>query len=102
MDFTDLVVGTVPHAKIAGAAFAGGVVRLFLRPAPNISQSAFLLASSAICGYFGHPLAIYALGLDQMQSAALFGLVGLSLAEGALKAADKADLVSWFTRKELP
>lgn len=105
MDFTDLLAGTIPHAKIAVSAFAGGVVRMFLRPARTLPQTGLLLTSCVTCGYFGQPVASYLLGLPERfdgAMGALIGLIGVSLAEGALKAADKADLIGWFTRSKTP
>lgn len=105
MDISDLMAGVAPHAKVAAAAFFGGVVRMFLRPARSLTQTALLLTSCVTCGYFGQPVASYFLGLPERFDGAvgaLIGLVGVSLAQGLLKAADKADLAHWFSRKELP
>jgi hypothetical protein len=105
MDFTPLLAGMAPHAKVAAAAFFGGVVRLFLRPASSILQTCLLLTSCVTCGYFGQPVMSHYLGLPSNFDGAigaLLGLVGVSLANGALKAADKLDLAHWFGRKELP
>lgn len=78
---------------------------MFLRPARSLTQTALLLTSCVTCGYFGQPVASYLLGLPERfdgAMGALIGLIGVSLAEGALKAADKADIAAWFTRSKTP
>lgn len=105
MDFPEIVAGLAPHAKVAASAFFGGVVRMFLRPARSLTQTAMLLTSCVTCGYFGQPVASFMLGLPERfdgAMGALMGLIGVSIAEGMLKAADKADLAHWFSRKETP
>lgn len=105
MDEPSFLVGIVPHAKVAAASFFGGVVRMFLRPAKSLAQTTLLLISCVTCGYFGQPVASYFLGLPERfdgAMGALIGLVGVSLAQGLLKTADKADFAHWLSRKELP
>lgn len=90
-----------PHAKIAAAAFAGGIVRLFLRPASSITQALMLISSCVTCGYFGQPAASYTLSIPaQFDGAvgALIGLFGLSLAQGVLKAIDRFDFRALLMR----
>jgi len=101
MDFPEIMVGMVPHAKVAAAAFFGGVVRMFLRPAKNLMQTALLLVSCVTCGYFGQPVTSYLLGLPERFDGAigaLIGLIGVSLAQGALKAADRFDFHAWLPK----
>lgn len=100
MAINEIMVGAIlAHAKVAMAAFAGGMVRMFLRPAKNFSQAAMLVFACTSCGYFGQPVVSHLAGLpSQFDGAigALLGLVGVSLAERALKWADKADLSRWL------
>jgi hypothetical protein len=102
MDFPEVLVGVIPHAKIAAASLAGGVVRLFLRPARDLLQTGLLLASCVTCGYFGQPVVSRLMGLPQDFDGAvgaLLGLVGVSLASAALKAADKFDVLEWLSKR---
>lgn len=90
-----------PHAKIAAAAFAGGIVRLFLRPASTIMQGILLISSCVTCGYYGQPVASYMMGMpDKFDTAisALVGLMGVSFAQAMLKAMDRLDLRGVFLR----
>jgi len=90
----DLDPQTTASIKVALSAGAGGLVRMFLRPARSWGQTALLLASCITCGFFGtQPL------MDLMQlpdnyagaAGALLGFIGLSIAEGALRAIDAFD-----------
>lgn len=101
MDITPILAGVAPHAKVAAAAFFGGVVRMFLRPARSLTQTALLLTSCVTCGYFGQPVASYFLSLPERFDGAigaLIGLVGVSLAQGLLKMADKFDFHAWLAK----
>lgn len=100
MDIGTIMGGAIlAHAKIALAGFAGGMVRMFLRPAKSWRQAAMLILACTSCGYFGQPVASHLMGLPaQFDGAigALLGLVGVSLCEKALKWADAADLSRWL------
>jgi CHASE2 domain-containing sensor protein len=90
-----------PHAKIALAALAGGVVRLFLRPARSIGQTVLLLSSCVTCGYFGQPALSYAWAIpDRFDGAvgALLGLFGVSIATGLLRAVDRFNFKALIVR----
>ena len=72
-----------PEAKIIIAAFGGGMIRLFLKPAQSLMRSVWLVACCVVCGYYFTPIAIMAGGLDESWTGAmgaLIGLVGLSVA----------------------
>ena len=78
-----------------GYAFCGGVVRLFLRPAKSHRKTAMLLLCCVICGVIGTPAAIAVFKLNPDWSNWLctgLGLIGLSLAQRALKIADEGSL----------
>ena len=91
----------VPHAKVALASALGGMVRLFLRPTRGILPTLTLLASCVTCGYFGQPAFSYAFSLPERFDGAvgaLIGLIGVSLAEGVLKAVDRFDFKALLLR----
>ena len=80
-----------PHiaaqAKVAIASFFGGMVRLFLRPAASIGQSLALVACCVLLGFYFTPLVMDYFELPEEWSGgigALIGLIGLSVAEGAV------------------
>ncbi|AJP72260.1 hypothetical protein [Sphingomonas hengshuiensis] len=90
----------VAQARIALAALCGGITRLLFRPAESLRKSAWLLFGCVTCGFYGTPplLAWWALPQDSAGAiGALLGFVGLSFAEGLLRAADKMDLTAWLT-----
>lgn len=73
-----------PEAKIVIASFAGGMIRLFLKPARSLLKSVWAIACCVICGYYFTPPTVMYFGLeDQWAGAvgALIGLVGLSIAD---------------------
>lgn len=83
----DLDPAVVASAKIAAGAAAGGLVRMFLRPARTWKQAAMLIASCVTCGTYATPPIMHwwAIPLDYMGSVgALTGLLGLSAAQAAL------------------
>lgn len=87
------------NAKIALGAGAGGIVRMALRPARSLSQTALLLFSCITCGFYGaRPFIGWAaLPVDYAGAVgALFGFIGLSFAEAALKFDFAALLVRWL------
>jgi hypothetical protein len=88
-------IEVVAHVKILFASALGGMVRLFLRPARTISQAVMLVIACVTCGYYGQPILTWWLQLpDNFDGAigALLGLIGVSIAERALKAADGLDI----------
>lgn len=91
----------VAHLKLAFAALCGGMIRLLFRPAQSFIKSIWLLFGCVTCGFWGTPPIMdwFALG-DSYAGAvgALLGLVGLSLAEGLLKAVDGFDWKEWILR----
>lgn len=93
------------HAKLAFAALCGGIIRLIFRPAATLARSAVLLFGCITCGFYGTPVVMVWFEFSAALRdpvAALVGLVGLSLAEGLLKAVDgfnvKAWLAQWATK----
>jgi hypothetical protein len=90
----DLDPQTTASIKIALSAGAGGMVRMFLRPARSLAQTVLLLVSCITCGFFGTQPVIALWGLPVSYAGAvgaLLGFIGLSIAEGALKALDAFD-----------
>ena len=84
----DIDPGVVANAKIAAGAAAGGLVRVFLRPARTRGQTLLLLASCITCGFYStRPLIDWwDLPTDYAGAVgALAGFLGLSVAEAALK-----------------
>ena len=104
----DITPDMVAHAKLAIASFAGGAVRVFLRPIVGASVTERLLKSvwcvfcCVTCGFYAAPVVVDWLDLTgegwRESMGALMGLVGLSLAEGLLKAIDSIDLKAWLLR----
>lgn len=99
----DLDPVTLAHAKIAIASLCGGMVRLIFRPAASLLKTVWLLFGCVTCGYYGTPVALRVFELDAQHYAgaigAVIGLVGLSIAEAVLRAADKFDVTAWIGRK---
>lgn len=91
------------HAKLAFASLCGGVVRLLFRPAESLLKTLWLLFGCVTCGYYGTPVVLKMWGVSDPAYVgaigALIGMIGLSLAQSALKAADKFDVAAWFGRK---
>jgi hypothetical protein len=101
MDAPQFDPSWLEQAKIAAAPLCGGMIRLFLRPAETIPRGIFMLACCWTCGFFGTPPVMHWLELDPVYAGgmgAMLGLVGLSLAEGLLKAVDGVDLKAWIAR----
>ena len=95
----DLVEG----AKIAFASLCGGVTRLLFKPAETIVKTIWLLIGCVTCGFYGTPAVMKWWAMDPEYAGAIgaaLGLVGLSFAQGALMAADKMDVISWFRQRE--
>jgi hypothetical protein len=97
----------IAHAKLAFASLAGGMVRLFLRPvsAPGpvqaVLKSAWLLFGCVTCGFYGTPPLLDWFGLGEPYAGAvgaILGLIGLSIAEGLLKAVDGFEFKQWLVR----
>lgn len=91
----------VAQAKLAGAAFCGGVVRLLFRPAQGetvlarMLKSAWLLFGCVTCGFFFTPPMMSWWGFDPSYSGAIgavLGFVGLSVADGVLRSVDGFNL----------
>lgn len=98
MDFDPAVVA---NAKVAAGAAAGGLVRVFLRPARTFSQTLLLLFSCITCGFYSTAPLIdwWHLPNDYAGAVgALTGFLGLSIAEAALKL-NFRDLISRFIGK---
>lgn len=90
----DLDPTTLASVKIALSAGAGGLVRMFLRPARSLAQTAMLLVSCVTCGFFGTDPLVDWLHLPSNYAGAvgaLLGFIGLSIAEGVLRAVDALD-----------
>lgn len=95
------------HAKLALASLGGGIVRLYVKPATSLLRTVGHLFSCMTCGYYGTPVVMYWWGIDQSLVGAVgagMGFLGLSVAEAALRWADKLDLREWLrsllTKKE--
>lgn len=87
------------HAKLAFAALCGGITRLYLKPAASFLKTIWLLFGCVTCGYYATPVVMrwWELGWEQDSAyagglGAAIGFIGLSIAEVALRAADKLDL----------
>lgn len=96
------------HAKLAFAAFCGGMTRLLFRPAASFIKTAWLLFGCITCGFYGTPVVMRWWSLDADYVGAVgasIGFIGLSVAEAALRSADKLDLREWLrsmlTKKEI-
>ena len=91
----------VAQAKLAVAAFCGGMLRLLFKPAASIGKTGWLLFGCVTCGFYGSSPFMRWWDLDQSYAGAvgaLLGFVGLSFAEGLLKAVDTLDLKAWVSR----
>lgn len=84
----DMDPAVVANAKIAAGAAAGGIVRMFLRPARTLRETILLIFSNITCGfYFTKPFTAY-WGIPAEYDGAvgaLFGLIGLSVAQALLE-----------------
>jgi hypothetical protein len=101
MDTPDFDPAWLEHAKLAFAAFCGGVLRLLFRPAQSFLKSIWLLFGCVTCGFYGTPAIMRWWEMDQAfvgAIGALLGFLGLSIAEGLLKAVDGADFKAWVAR----
>ena len=90
------------QAKIGFASFAGASVRLFLRPVETVRRTIACVIACVACGMYGTPALMWTWGLPDQYSGgvgAALGLLGLSLAESALKGVDHFDLGGWFKRR---
>lgn len=90
------------NAKIAFAALCGGITRLLFKPAENIRKTIWLLFGCVTCGYYGTPALMRWWSIDVSYAGAIgatLGLVGLSLAQGAVLAADRFDLLAWLKNR---
>lgn len=95
MDTSPVDPAWLVHAKLAFAAFCGGMTRLLFRPAASFLKTIWLLFGCVTCGYYATPVVMRWWGLDDAYVGALGAaivFIGLSLAEAALRAADKTDL----------
>lgn len=98
----DIDPGLVANAKIAIASMFGGITRLLFKPAESIVKTAWLLLGCVTCGFYGTPAIMKWWEIDPEYAGAIgaaLGLVGLSFAQGAIKAADKFDLTAWLQKK---
>ncbi len=90
------------QAKIAFASFAGASVRLFLRPVETVRRAIACTVACVACGMYGTPALMWAWGLPEEYSGgvgAALGLLGLSLAESALKGVERLDVGGWIKRR---
>ncbi len=89
------------HAQLAVGAASGAAVRVYLlKPAGWLQMLAMGLASFALAATFGETAYAHlkGYGLNLPATGALVALVGLGIAEGAVKAAAKFDLGALFKR----
>lgn len=97
----DIDPSVAANAKIAAGAAAGGLVRLSLRPARSLGQTALLLTSCVTCGFYSTGPIIDWWNLPIAYAGAvgaLSGFLGLSIAEAALKL-NFRDLITRFLGK---
>lgn len=99
----DIDPAALAHAKLAFASLCGGMVRLLFRPAESLIKTMWLLFGCVTCGFYGTPVMIKWWGVTDPEYVgavgALIGMVGLSLAQRVLVAADKFDVAAWIGRK---
>lgn len=96
----DFDVAWLAHAKLAFAAFCGGMTRLLFRPAASFLKTIWLLFGCVTCGYYGTPVILSWWSIQADYAGAVgasIGFIGLSLAEAALRAADKMDVREWLS-----
>lgn len=89
------------NAKIAFAAFCGGMVRLLFRPAASFIKTMWLLFGCVTCGYYATPVIVAWWQLDADYTGAvgaLSGFIGLSFAEAALRGVDNINLREWLVQ----
>jgi hypothetical protein len=101
VDAPQLDPSWIDHAKIAFAALCGGILRLLFRPATSFLKSIWLLFGCVTCGFYGTPPMMRWWEFDPSYAGAvgaLLGFVGLSFAEGLLKAIDTVDFKAWVAR----
>lgn len=90
------------QAKVAFASFAGASVRLFLRPVETLRRAVACTIACVACGLYGTPFLMWLWSLPDAYSGgvgAALGLLGLSLAESALKAVERFDIAGWIKRR---
>lgn len=86
------------HLKLGVAAFAGGMARLYIKPATSLLRSVWQLFGCITCGYYGTPVILGWWEIDAAYAGAVgasIGFIGLSIAEATLLAADKMDFKEW-------
>lgn len=90
----DIDPSILANGKVAVGAAAGGMVRMFLRPARSLIQAMMLMASAITCGFYGTtPLRDFfdlPISYDGAIGAVL-GVFGLSIVEGLLKSIERFD-----------
>lgn len=99
MDAPQIDPSWMAHAKIAFAAFCGGMLRLLFRPASSFLKTLWLLFGCVTCGYYatGPALLFFELGGDYAGAiGALLGFIGLSLAESLLRSVEKFTVLEWI------
>lgn len=102
MDSPNIDPAWMVHIKIAVAAACGGVVRLLFKPATSFVKTVWLLFGCVTCGFYGTPALVkwWAIDVEYVGAVgALLGFIGLSFAEGALRAADELNVTDWLVRK---
>lgn len=101
----DIDPAWLAHTKLAVASLCGGLTRLFIRPVEgeslrhSVLKSTWMLFGCVTCGFYGtHPLMSWLDLSDSYTGAigALLGFVGLSFAEGFLKAVEAFDFRAWL------
>lgn len=76
-------------------------MRLLFRPATSFLKSLWLLFGCVTCGFYGTPVMMNWWNLENEYVGAvgaLIGFIGLSLAEGLLKAVDSISFKEWVAR----
>lgn len=91
------------QAKVAAAAGAGALVRLYFRPAEGLLRTSACFACSIIFAIYATPVMIELWGLSSDSTihgvTAAIGLFGLSIAEMFLRGFDRFDLAAFVRRR---
>lgn len=91
----------IDHLKIAIAAAAGGFVRLLFRPGKTWGQTLWVIIACISCGYYSTPAVMHWFALPPNFVGAVgaaAGFIGLSVAEGVLRAVDGVDVQAMAAR----
>lgn len=102
MDYPNIDPSWLDHAKVAIAAFCSGIVRLLFKPEETFLRSIWMLFGCVTCGFYGSPALMHWFQLDNQYEdavAAFVGFIGMSIAQGVLRAIDDFDIKDWIRFK---